>query len=205
MCVCVCVCISIVEGNGNPLQCSCLENPMERGAWSATVHGVTWFRHNLATKPTPSLLDLPPTHPTSYPSRSAQMPSWAEPLYYTAGPHWLFYTWWCVYGSPSGSAVKNLPANARDTGDWGLIPGLGRSPGGGHGNPLQHPCLESPMDRGAWWATVHGVAQSDMMEVTWHAQMHTVHTHRFQSPNSSRPTRPPTTSTRLFLCLRLVL
>ena len=42
----------------------------------------------------------------------------------------------------------------------GLIPGLGRSPGGGHGNPLQCSCLENPMDRGAWWATVHGVANS---------------------------------------------
>ena len=49
--------------------------------------------------------------------------------------------------------VKNLPANA---GDVGLIPGLGRFPGGGHGNPLQYACLENPMDRGAWRATVHG-------------------------------------------------
>ena len=54
-----------------------------------------------------------------------------------------------------GSVVKNLPANA---GDPGLIPGLGRSPGGGNGNPLQYSCLENPMDRGAWWATVCGVA-----------------------------------------------
>ena len=46
--------------------------------------------------------------------------------------------------------VKNLPANAGDTRDTGLIPGLGRSPGGGHGNPLQYSCLENPMDRGAW-------------------------------------------------------
>ena len=53
--------------------------------------------------------------------------------------------------------VKNSPANARDAGS---IPGSGRSPGGGHGNPLQHSCLEDPMDRGAWWATVHGVAKS---------------------------------------------
>ena len=45
-------------------------------------------------------------------------------------------------------------------GDQGLIPGLGRSPGGGHGNPLQYSCLENPMDRGAWWATVHGVMKS---------------------------------------------
>ena len=56
--------------------------------------------------------------------------------------------------------VKNLPANARGLRDIGSIPGLGRSPGGGHGNPLQHSCLENPMDRGAWWATVHGVAPS---------------------------------------------
>ena len=55
--------------------------------------------------------------------------------------------------------VKNLPANARDTGS---IPGLGRLPGGGKGNPLQYSCLGNPMDRGAWWATVHGVAKSDM-------------------------------------------
>ena len=45
-------------------------------------------------------------------------------------------------------------------GDLGLIPGLGRSPGEGHGNPLQYSCLENPMDRGAWWAIVHGVTQS---------------------------------------------
>ena len=56
--------------------------------------------------------------------------------------------------------VKNMPANAGDTTDVGSIPGLGRSPGGGHGNPLQYSCLENPMDRGAWWATVHGVAES---------------------------------------------
>ena len=49
---------------------------------------------------------------------------------------------------------KNLPANA---GDAGLIPGCGTSPGEGHGNPFQYSCLENPMDRGAWWAVVHGV------------------------------------------------
>mgnify|MGYP007134212888 CR=1 FL=1 len=56
--------------------------------------------------------------------------------------------------------VKNLPANAGDEGDVRLIPGSGRSPGGGHGNPLQYFHLENPMDRGAWRATVHRVAQS---------------------------------------------
>ena len=62
--------------------------------------------------------------------------------------------------------VKNLPANAGDVRGAGSIPGLGRSPGGGHVHQLQYSCLENPMDRGAWWATVHGVAQSDMTEVT---------------------------------------
>ena len=57
-------------------------------------------------------------------------------------------------------AVKNLPANAADIRDVGSIPGLGRSPRGGNGNPLQYSCLENPMDRGAWEATVHGVAKS---------------------------------------------
>ena len=56
--------------------------------------------------------------------------------------------------------IKNLLANAEDTKDVGLIPGSGRSPGGGHGNPLHSSCLENPMDRGAWWATVHGVTKS---------------------------------------------
>ena len=57
-------------------------------------------------------------------------------------------------------AVKNLPANAGDIGDAGLIPGLRRSPGEGNGNPLQYSCLENPVDRGAWCAIVHGVAKS---------------------------------------------
>ena len=55
--------------------------------------------------------------------------------------------------------VKNSPANAGAAGDTGLIPGSGRSPGGGNGNTLQDSCLGNPMDRGAWWPTVHGVAK----------------------------------------------
>jgi len=58
-----------------------------------------------------------------------------------------------LQGLPSGSVVKTPPANAEDAGS-------GRSPGGGHGNPLQYSCLENPTDRGAWWATVHRVAES---------------------------------------------
>ena len=56
--------------------------------------------------------------------------------------------------------VKNSPANAGDMREKGSIPGWGRSPGGGHGNPLQNSCLENPLDRGAWQAAVHGVAKS---------------------------------------------
>ena len=62
--------------------------------------------------------------------------------------------------------VKNPPANAGDIRNMGLIPGTGRSPGGGHGNPLQYSSLEDPMGRGAWWATVHRVAESDTTEAT---------------------------------------
>ena len=70
----------------------------------------------------------------------------------------------------AGSSVRSRPCllangkesacKAGDTGEAGSIPGLGRCPGGGHGNPLQYSCLESPMDRGAWWATVHRVTES---------------------------------------------
>ena len=67
---------------------------------------------------------------------------------------WLFRT---PRGFSGGSVVKNLPANA---GDMGSIPGSGRSPGEGNDNPLQYSCLGNPMNRGAWWATVHGVAKS---------------------------------------------
>ena len=65
-------------------------------------------------------------------------------------------------GFPGGSVVKNMPANEGDTRDVSSIPGLGRSSEGGNGNPLQSSCLENPMDRGVWRATVHGVAKSQI-------------------------------------------
>ena len=65
-----------------------------------------------------------------------------------------------LWSFPGGSVVKKLPANAGDLKDVDLILGLGRSPGGGHCNPLQYSCQENPMDRGAWGATVHGVTES---------------------------------------------
>ena len=63
-------------------------------------------------------------------------------------------------GFPSGSVVKNQPTNAGDSRDKSSVPGLGTFPGEGNVNPLQYSCLGKPMDRGAWWATVHGVAKS---------------------------------------------
>ena len=63
-------------------------------------------------------------------------------------------------GFPDNFGGKEYACNAGDIGDSGSIPELGRSPGGGHGNPLQYSCLENSMDRGAWWATVHGIAKS---------------------------------------------
>ena len=63
-------------------------------------------------------------------------------------------------GLPGNSVVKNLPVNTGGAGDSSLIPGSGRSPGEGNGNPLHDFCLENPMDRGAWWATVCGVTKS---------------------------------------------
>ena len=62
--------------------------------------------------------------------------------------------------------VKNLPANAGEIRDLGSIPGPGRFPGEGHGNPLQYSCLENPIDRRSWQATVHGVTKSQTTEVT---------------------------------------
>jgi len=63
-------------------------------------------------------------------------------------------------GFPGGAVVKNQPANAGDARDMGSIPESGKSPAVGNGNPLQYSCLENSMDRGAWWATVHGLEQS---------------------------------------------
>ena len=80
--------------------------------------------------------------------------------------HWVFLGkgvgFHCEQGFPRGIVVKHPPASVRDAGDLGSIPGLGRSLGGGHGNPLQYSCLENPTDRGAWRApsepTVHVVS-----------------------------------------------
>ena len=66
----------------------------------------------------------------------------------------------CTRTSQVALVVKTSPANAEDASDVGAIPGLGRSPRGRNGNPLQCSCLEIPMDKEVWWATVHGVTKS---------------------------------------------
>ena len=67
-----------------------------------------------------------------------------------------------------GTRGKEPTAQCRKLGDSGLIPGLGKSPGGGHGNPFQYSCLENPLDRGASRVAVHGVAESDTTEMLYH-------------------------------------
>ena len=107
----------IGEGNGNPLQCSCQENPRDGGAWRAAVYGVSQSRTRL---------------------------KWLSSSSSSSGlPRWL-----------SGKA------SACNAGEVGLIPVSGRSPGEGNGNPLKYSSLENSMDRGAWWATVYGAANS---------------------------------------------
>ena len=119
----------IGEGNGNLLQCSCLENPRDNGAWWAAVYGVaqSWTRLKRLS--------------SSSSSRGVGH-DWSD----------LAAAGGCL-GFLCGSAVKESTCNAGATGNVGSIPGLGRSPGGGHDNPLQYSCLENPMDRVAWLAS----------------------------------------------------
>ena len=115
------------EGNGNLLQCSCLENPRDGGAWWAAVYGVAQSRTRLKRLSSSSssaiitrCADFLPDIVTEFPWRASQVVL----------------------------VVTNLSANA-DARDIGLIPALGRSPGGGNGNPFQDSCLGNPMNRGA--------------------------------------------------------
>ena len=73
--------------------------------------------------------------------------------------------------SQAAPVAKNLPANTRDTSDMGSVPGCGRSPGEGNDNPLQCSCLVNPMDREAWWATVHGASKSRTQSARTHASL----------------------------------
>ena len=101
-------------------------------------------------------------------------------------------------GFPSGAVVKNPPANARDTGDAGTIPGSGRSPGGGNGNPLQYSCLENSMDWGAWRATVHGVPKRETQQSDW------THTHTSLPYSVTGNTYKMSNSVRIWFVLSLL-
>ena len=95
--------------------------------------------------------------------------SWiAGGFFTTVPPGKLFYLqyWIWKFLSPGGLLVKKTPANAGDAGAVGLIPGSGRSPGVGNGNPLQYSCLENSVDRGAWQATVHRATKSQT-QLSW--------------------------------------
>ena len=130
---------------------------------------------------------------------------------------WPFLHLWMLpspeFGFPGGSVVKNLPANAGDTRDTGLIPESGRSPGEGNSNSLWYSCLENSMDRWAWRATVHGVMKSRTRlsaHTHTHIYIHTytytcmytytcthtyththIHTHRIQNGLVNPPIHPP--------------
>ena len=123
------------EGNGYPIQCSCLKNP--RGQRSLAGYS-PWGHKKLDTT------------------------DWAtNTLISHMHIHIHIYMYMCLYLVFSGATViKNLPANAQDVGDTSSVPGSGRSLGEGNGNPFQYSCLENFMDRGAWQATVHGVTKS---------------------------------------------
>ena len=169
------------EGNGNPLQYSCLENPMDRGGWQATVHGVAKSQTQLSNftlcltllqaplsigfprqeywsrLPFPSPGDLP------NPGINMVSPTWQAdslPLSHLWSHNASIIQDNRINGFPGGSVVKNLPTNVGASGNSSGIPGLGRSPGEANGYPLQYSCLENPMSGGVWWATVYGVAKS---------------------------------------------
>ena len=155
------------EGNGSPPQYSCLENSVDGGACWATVHGVakSWTRLTSL-----SLSDVPRLIVT--------VASWCAYRFLRRQVNWCGITisWRRVCCDPHKvqcNTFDKIPANV---GEAGSIPGSGRSLGVGNGNTIQYFCLESSMDRGAWWVTVHGVAELDTTEwlntsiLWWHLQ-----------------------------------
>ena len=112
------------------------------------------------------------------------LPPWPEYQHSEGSSQPLLFLCVCGGASQVVPVVKNLPPTAGDVKDSGLIPGSGRSPGGGHGNPLQGSCVENPMERRAWRATVHGVAKS-------RAQLKQISTHTCSTEETSQiPPRP---------------
>ena len=121
-----------------------------------------WISHRF-TKPVspPTWASLPPPS-LFHNSRLSQSPGLSS-LSHTENSHLLSILHMVMYvslGFLVAQRLKHLPVSACNVGDLGLIPWSGRSSGEGNGNPLQYSCLENPIDRGAWWAAVHGVAKS---------------------------------------------
>ena len=127
------------EGNGNPLQYSCLENSMDGGAWWATVCGVT--------KSQTGLMDFTYRFTAKRKYGCTSVRVWNE--------HRLSLLTHCDF-----SDISDGKESACNAGDPGSVPGWKRSLGERNGNPLQYSCLRNPKDRGAWWATAHVVAES---------------------------------------------
>ena len=188
--------IILGEGDGSPLQCSCLENPTDGGAWWAEVHGVEKSRAQLnAFTFTFHVHALEKEMATHSSVLAWKIPRMEEPGGLPSmGSHRVGHDWsnlaaaemeagkeeetakrnqrecdsfswpllilwdhsWWHLGFPHSSVGKESPCSA---GELGLIPGSGRSPGEGNGNPLHCSCLGNPMDRAAWQATVHGVTR----------------------------------------------
>ena len=175
------------EGHGNPLQYSCLENSKNRGAWWATVHGVTEsdtteeLIHTYWVDPKKEMWDTAlkdrgidlVSHwiltGTSWDKRQMSIPSFSVsnsksgPLIQT--PIIFNLQLWCFYshlGFSGGSGGKESACNA---GDQGSIPWSERSLGEGKGNPFQYSCLENSKNRGTWQATVRGVLEMDTTEL----------------------------------------
>ena len=165
--------IFLGEGHSNPFQYSYLENPMDRGAWWTAVHRVaqsqTWLKR-LSTHTNPyfriqwtlrQIFCVLLVVDTFSLQKAVEMVRSQVNMEEEAKLHGpirsnfeVFSVWLLVL------VIKNLSANVGDLRDVGLILGSGRSPGGGNGNPLQYPCLENPMDRGALRATVHGITKN---------------------------------------------
>ena len=139
-------------GNGNPLQCSCLENPMDRGAWWATLHGVPKKAgHDLVTKQRQSSWKRPFCLVLCY----FFLPSLEKAM----APHSSTLAWRIPWTEEPGR-LQSMGSPELDMTERLHFHFSLSCTGEGNGNPLQCSCLENPRDGGAWWAAIYGVAQS---------------------------------------------
>ena len=158
------------EGNGNPLQCSCLENPMDRGGWYAAVHGVVKSRTRLTSLslftfmhwrrkwlPTPVFLPGNPRDGESQQQHQQEVNGKLKTRLKQIMPISFLISLLLTQNMCYLCGLEGK-VSACNEGDLGSIPGQRRSPGEGNGNPLQYSCLENFMDRGVWQVTVHGVS-----------------------------------------------